>query len=338
MPSAGPVAPTAAAACRLRPLPLGAVRITGGPWAARQHVNRTVAIPAGRTDSGHVCQWLEALAWEYARQPAPDLLSAQREATAELLATRPPPTADLIHAAIAQVRATGDRDLLAVATDVTDDDPDAARALVELFRETDNRRFLDLAGKLVKHDTAQAAAGAADVATECDDRELLETLAARFAATALTADHAYPMVQWAWRMLLATGDPRYAHATDRLLHNGFAAGPARDTRRILSTMDNYLATADADGVQIQLHAPCVLTARLGDGRITLAVEIARTDVTVRVCETPAREWTLSLRVPPWATRAELTVAGGRPQPTRAGTYADVERAWRPGDELTLRAR
>src|SRR4051812_8818311 len=46
--SAGPVAPTAAAVCRLRPVPLGAVTITGGLWAARREVNGEVAVPFGR--------------------------------------------------------------------------------------------------------------------------------------------------------------------------------------------------------------------------------------------------------------------------------------------------
>jgi DUF1680 family protein len=47
----------------------------------------------------------------------------------------------------------------------------------------------------------------------------------------LPADRAYAEscaaiggIQWAWRMLLATGDPRYADAAERMLLNGFLAG------------------------------------------------------------------------------------------------------------------
>ena len=101
--TAGPVAPTPGASCRLRPVPLGAVTITGGVWAARRQVNGEVAVPlgaerleqAGNLDNlrivagmksgeargpvfmdSDVYKWLEAAAWEYARKPSPELLDA----------------------------------------------------------------------------------------------------------------------------------------------------------------------------------------------------------------------------------------------------------------------
>src|SRR5207245_1680356 len=105
---AGAVAPTGGAACRLRPVPLGAVTITGGLWSARRQVSGEVGVPLGRerlesagnldnlriaagTMRGEVrgpifmdsdvYKWLEAAAWEYARRPTPELLAAQREIT-----------------------------------------------------------------------------------------------------------------------------------------------------------------------------------------------------------------------------------------------------------------
>jgi hypothetical protein len=102
----GPVDPTARTA--LRPLPLGATSIIGGLWAERQRVNREVTIPlgaekleaagsfenfkaaaAGRSgeyhgpvyQDGEVYKWLEALAWEQARDPDPQLATWQREVT-----------------------------------------------------------------------------------------------------------------------------------------------------------------------------------------------------------------------------------------------------------------
>ena len=101
-------------------------------------------------------------------------------------------------------------------------------------------------------------------------------------------------VQWAWRMLLATGDPRYADAAERKLFNGFLAGvslggveyfyvntlhlrtgavadetrsPAHGRRpwftvaccppnimRTLASLPGYLATTDADGLQLHQYA------------------------------------------------------------------------------------
>src|SRR4051794_40741377 len=111
--SAGPAAPTAGAACRLRPVAPGAARVTGGFWADRQRANRESAIPSGqeRLESAgnldnlriaaglktgeargpifmdsDVYKWLEAAAWEYGRSPSQELLEAQRAVTEEVAA------------------------------------------------------------------------------------------------------------------------------------------------------------------------------------------------------------------------------------------------------------
>ncbi|HEV7713371.1 MAG TPA: beta-L-arabinofuranosidase domain-containing protein, partial [Asanoa sp.] len=315
MSSAGPVAPTATAACQLRPLPLGAVRITGGFWAARQRANRLDLLRAHSPDH----RWLAAAAWEYAREPADDL---RPEVTA---AARRGDPGHLIQAAVARVRGTGDRVLLRAAVEVADRlvadprqaagcHPVLAMALVELFRQTDNHRYLELAGQVVDAGDPTAggylAAGAVDVATERDDRERLDALAALAPVTA--------GVRFAWRMLLATGEPSYADATDRLLRAGFERGDL-DAMALLSSLDNYLATTDADGIQLHVYADAELTARRSDGPIRLAVEADDARIRVRVTEAPRREWTLSLRVP---ATALLTVGGEPPQPACPGTYAE----------------
>ena len=106
----GPVAPTSAARTAATPLPLDATRITGGIWAARQRANRESSIALGSTrlrEAGNlrnlalaaeqvanpslgprpdeyqgpvfmdsdVYKWLEAVLWEHARLPSPDLLA-----------------------------------------------------------------------------------------------------------------------------------------------------------------------------------------------------------------------------------------------------------------------
>ena len=38
-------------------------------------------------------------------------------------------------------------------------------------------------------------------------------------------------IQWAWRMLLATGEASYGDAIERMLYNGFLAGVLADRRR-----------------------------------------------------------------------------------------------------------
>ena len=183
-------------------------------------------------------------------------------------------------------------------------------------------------------------------------------------------------VQWAWRMLLATGDARYADAIERMLFNGFLAGislsgteyfyvnplqhragahadgdrsPAHGRRgwfdcaccppnvmRTLASLDGYLATRDAEGVQLHQYAPGTVTS----GDIGLEVE---TDypwdglVRVRVADSPGR-FALSLRVPAWAEGATVTTivpGGGEARRVEPG-YARVEREWAAGDVVELR--
>ena len=364
----------------------------------------------------------------------------------------------LMQAAVAVSRGTGERGLLDVAVRLADhlattfgDGPGQTRdvdghpvvemGLVELFRETGERRYLDLAQWFVEargrglvaghgHDptyfsdrvpvreattveghavrAVYFAAGAADVAAETGDGELLEALRAQFAHMLATksyltgglgsrwdgeafgdpyelpADRAYAEtcaaiggVQWAWRMLLATGDALYADALERMLYNGFAAGvslsgdeyfyvnalqvrggshadhersPAGgrqawfgcaccppNVMRTLSSLDGYLATTDADGLQLHQYAPGHVAADLPGGRLSLAVE---TDypwdgrVAVRVLEAPEAPVTLSLRVPAWAEGAVLR-RGGSEEPVDAGGYAVVRGALSAGDVVEL---
>ena len=283
-----------------------------------------------------IYKWLEAAAWEYGRQPSQELLDGVREVTAEVAAAQAEDgyldsvaqeqdgslgrrgryadltwshemycAGHLFQAAVAVVRATGERALLDVALKLADHldatfgdgegqlrdvdgHPVVEMGLVELFRETGERRYLELASWMVeargtgiieghgKDSTyfsdrvrvreattveghavraVYLTAGAADVAVETGDAELLAALGRQFdhmLATKtyvtgglgsrwdmeafgdpyeLPSDRAYAEtcaaiggVQWAWRMLLATGEAKYADVAERMLHNGFPAG------------------------------------------------------------------------------------------------------------------
>lgn len=501
----GPAHPSTGAVTRWRPLGLEAAAITGGFWAARQSAN-TAAIRLGLdrlenagnlhnlrvaggltegeavgpifTDSD-VYKWLEAVAWEYGREPGPGLLEMQRKVTAIIAAAQAKDgylnsvvqvrfgeagryrdlpwshehycAGHLIQAAVAQVRCTGDRQLLDVAVRLADhlvatfgegkrDDVDGhpviEMALVELFRETDDRDYLNLAsyfveargrGLMAKYGqepayfsdrvpVRQAAsveghavravyltAGAADVATELGDAALLDAVSSQFdhmwgTKTYLTgglgsrwdgeafgdpyelpADRAYAEtcaaiggVQWAWRMLLATGEVRYADAIERTLYNGFVAGvsltgteffyvnplqlrtdaqrdnnrsPAHGRRgwfdcaccppnimRTLAQLAGYLATADDRGLQIHQYASGHLRAA------GFAVDV-QTDypwdgrIRLVVQQAPAGEASLSLRVPSWADGASVTVGGARRQASPG--YCELTRSWSAGEEVLL---
>jgi DUF1680 family protein len=209
----------------------------------------------------------------------------------------------LFQAAVAQVRATGDTGLLEVAVKLADHldatfgpgkrqdidgHPVVEMGLVELYRVTDESRYLELAAHFVnargrgytaergKESTyfsdrvpvreattveghavrsVYLGAGATDVALELGDTELLAALETQFASMMsskafitgglgarwdreafgdpyeLPTDRGYAEscaaiggVQWAWRLLLATGKPVYADAIERFLYNAFLPG------------------------------------------------------------------------------------------------------------------
>jgi DUF1680 family protein len=257
-----------------------------------------------------------------------------------------------------------------------DGHPVVEMALVELYRETGERKYLELARYFVEargHGLMQnygteptyfsdrvpvreqttveghavravyLAAGAADVAAERADAGLVQALQKQFAHMVATktyltgglgsrwegeafgdpyelpTDRAYAEscaaiggVQWAWRMLLATGQSQYADAAERMLLNGFLAGvslsgseyfyvnplqmraqahadenrsPAHGRRgwfdcaccptnimRMLASLGGYLATTDAEGLQFHLYAPCTLIATVGGGVARVSVE------------------------------------------------------------------
>ncbi|MER6562525.1 beta-L-arabinofuranosidase domain-containing protein [Streptomyces sp. NPDC001027] len=260
------------------------------------------------------------------------------------------------------------------------------------------------------------AAGAVDVAVETDDDALLAAVVRQWEAAVarrtyltggmgshhrdesfgddfvLPPDRAYSetcaavaSVMLNWRLLLATGEPRYADLAERTLFNVVATSPSEDGRtffyantlhrrrrgtapaadaqspradsglrapwfavsccptnvaRTLALLPAYLATADDDGVQLHQYADAELATSLTGGRdVALTV---RTDypsggsVAVRIDRSPERPWTLSLRVPAWATGAgaRLVDPDGVSRAVTPGTVA-VTRRFRPGDEIRL---
>jgi DUF1680 family protein len=355
----------------------------------------------------------------------------------------------LFEAAVAVHRATGDERLLKVARRFADHidsifgpgkrdgapgHPEIELALVELYRETGERRYLDLAyffinqrgrgrmrgyGRLgpayhqdrvpVRQATVveghavrqlYLTAGVADVYLETGEQALFDALTrlwydmttgkmhvtggfgARFVgesfgeAYELPSDRCYcetcaaiASMMWNWRMLLATGQPRYADVLERSLYNGFLSGVSLDGRRYfyvnplqsrggierlewygcaccppnvmrqIAAVGHYLATVDETGLQVHQYASARIEAGLGTGRRVLHTE---TDypwdgkVKVTVEEADGATWQLVLRVPGWCEGASLRVNGQAVErPAPGGTYAAVERAWQVGDVVEL---
>jgi DUF1680 family protein len=170
-------------------------------------------------------------------------------------------------------------------------------------------------------------------------------------------------VQWNQRMLLVTGEARYADLLERTLYNGVMAGLSLDgsgysyvnplhvrddhrdpvergakrqpwyacaccppnVMRLLASLQHYLATSDDDGVQVHQYA----SATLGPVKV-------RTDypwdgrVEIEIMDAREEPWTLSLRIPAWSRQTRLDG-----DPVEPGGYARLTRRWSAGDTVTL---
>jgi DUF1680 family protein len=154
--------------------------------------------------------------------------------------------------------------------------------------------------------------------------------------------------QWNWRMLLATGNGRYADEMERVLYNAVAGGTSlegdrffysnplqlRDGHhsddedmpsgrlewyrcpccppnlaRLVASLNGYLATTDDSGIHLHLLSAGELAVDLPGGRAALRVTTSYPwDETASIVVDSEHEWTLALRVPAWCDGASLTVA------------------------------
>ncbi len=188
-------------------------------------------------------------------------------------------------------------------------------------------------------------------------------------------------VQWSWRMALLTGEARYSDLIERTLFNGFLAGvsldgerwlyvnplqvrdghtdpggdqSARRTRwfkcaccppnvmRLMASLEHYLASADAGGLQIHQYVTGRYAGDLGGTPVAVTAETDypwQGTIALTVEESPAdRPWTLSLRVPQWCrdfqVRVGETVYDRTDAPVTDG-WLRLERTWTAGDQVVL---
>jgi DUF1680 family protein len=239
------------------------------------------------------------------------------------------------------------------------------------------------------------AAGATDIYAETGDTDLLTAMQAEWAdltsgKTYLTGgigsrhtgeaigdpyelppDRAYcetcaaiASIMWNWRLLLVTGESRFADMIERTLYNGFLSGISLDGQaffyvnplqsregqarhawnpvaccppnvmRLLASLHHYIATRDDEGIQLHQYTSAEIeTTGPGGQEIQLRVQTQypwEGTVSVEVLSGGEEEWTLSLRIPAWTPAA--TVDG---TPVPPGGSVKLARSWRAGDRVTL---
>src|SRR5208282_1048628 len=245
-------------------------------------------------------------------------------------------------------------------------------------------------------------AGVTDVAVETGDRELLDSSVRRWddmvtAKTYLTGgngsrhategfgdrfelppDRAYnetcaaiASFQWSWRLLLATGDAKYADHMERILYNGFGGAiassgdrffyvnplqrredhyeeddPGRrriwfkcaccppNTMRLLASVEHYLATESGGTLYIHQYTGSRLSAADLDLEVTTDYPWSGAAY-LRVLAAPRAGRGLGLRVPAWSASTRISVNNDPERTVVSPGYHVLRRIWQPGDVITV---
>jgi DUF1680 family protein len=359
----------------------------------------------------------------------------------------------MIQGAIAYYRGTGDATMLDSSRRFVDDyllanfgpgpekkaifsgHPEIEMALIEMYRTTGKRDYLQLAGYILQGDerikqpknayvyhfcgapftsrthleghavrAMYACCGAADYYMETGERSYWKTLdrlwedlvgtqmyvtggvGARSDGEAFGDSYELPNftaygescaaignMMWNWRMLMATGEAKYADVIERALYNGINSGmsldgtlycyrnplgfdpstgdkirnPWYDTtccppnlERTFASLPGYLYSTGKDGLYVHLYENSQLDWRLQDGT-ALGVRQETNypwDGVVDIAVNPAKSavFTLYVRIPGWSDQTQVTVNGTSAAGAKPGQYLAIKREWKNGDVVSLK--
>jgi DUF1680 family protein len=178
---------------------------------------------------------------------------------------------------------------------------------------------------------------------------------------------------WDWRMLQATASAPYMDVLERALYNGANSGlslggnlycyrnplelvgnpddkirnPWYDTtccppnlQRLLGSLPGYFYSTSKDGLYVHLYHNSELRWHLEDSSPLHVAQSTRYPwegtVELRVEPAKPQEFTLFLRIPAWARKAEISVNGTPVSGVTAGVYFPLRRTWKPADRVLLR--
>ncbi len=177
-------------------------------------------------------------------------------------------------------------------------------------------------------------------------------------------------VMWNWRLLLVTGESRYADMLERSLYNSVLSGVSLDgaryfyenplsspgglerpawygcaccppnLMRLVELIAHYAVTFDAAGVQVHQFMSGEFQCSGEFGRCVLHMETAYPhdgQVTITIVKAPAKAMALALRIPAWTQgTARIEVDGDVLQAgNEVQGYRVIPRHWQSGNQITL---
>ncbi len=177
-------------------------------------------------------------------------------------------------------------------------------------------------------------------------------------------------VLWNWRMVLMTGEARFADLMERTLYNGVLSGIALagdsffyinpllsrggyarrpwydvaccppNLMRLFASLPQYFVSHDNHGLQVHLYGTGTVRLTLDSGQpvaLSMQTDYPWTDtVALTIEESGPAPWQLKLRRPGWCQDASIAVNGQRIEnPVIEAGYITLARAWQPGDVVTL---
>jgi DUF1680 family protein len=175
-------------------------------------------------------------------------------------------------------------------------------------------------------------------------------------------------IMWNWRMLLITGEAKYADLIESTLYNAMLPGislsgdlyfyqnPLADDgthrrapwfdcaccppnlARTLASISGYVATTSDEGLWLHLYARSSLDAILPSGqKVRLIQETDYPwDGKVKITVDADASFSLHLRIPAWCENAAVSVNGQPVEgPLQPGAHLEIDRIWQPGDIVEM---
>ncbi|HWN63519.1 MAG TPA: glycoside hydrolase family 127 protein, partial [Streptosporangiaceae bacterium] len=108
--------------------------------------------------------------------------------------------------------------------------------------------------------------------------------------------------------------------------------------RLLASLEHYLATTSGDTLYLHQYTGSRLSGADLDLEVTTDYPWSGA-VHLRVLAAPAAERGIALRIPAWSTHTRISINNKDHDSERnvvLPSYHHLRRAWRPGDEITLR--